>query len=194
MRKRYLILLFLSIAAQVAVAESKELPGDSIYRIQGVWTSSLESQIRLSTLSGKPTLIALVYTHCKAVCPLIVRTMKQIELKVGSRANYVLVTLDPERDSAKVLTEFATLHDLKSPPWILLNGSVAQTRELSVALQLKQSPEADGEFVHTNAFITLDSEGKILGSQAGGSEPEPTLRMLLPLIGGNLNENNKAVN
>ena len=193
MRKGYLILFFVLVGAQFAVAERKDLPTDSMYRVGGVWASSEGSEVSLSSFSGKPTVIALVYTHCKAICPAIVGTMKRIELKFGKRVNFVLVTLDPERDSPKVLTEFAAVHELKSPPWSLLNGTVAQTRELSVALQLKQSPEADGEFVHTNAFIVLDSQGRFLGSQAGGSDPELTVGLIAPLLAGSSSEESEAV-
>ncbi len=40
--------------------------------------------------------------------------------------------------------------------------------ELSVILQLKQKKAADGEFIHSNLIVALDSEGGILGSVTGG--------------------------
>ncbi len=159
-----------------------ELPGDSIYKIESVWTASHGRKTSLSAFAGKPALVAMFYTHCTSVCPAIVQTLKRVEPKVGTRAQFVLVTLDSERDNMKVLSEFAALHGLTGSQWTLLTGSADQVRELSVALQLKQSPAANGEFIHTNAITVLDSSGRIVGSNPGGADPEQLLQILAPLL------------
>ena len=53
---------------------------DSVFNINDVWTSSEGKPVQLSQLNGKPTVIAMVYTSCQYVCPMIVSDMQRLSL------------------------------------------------------------------------------------------------------------------
>ena len=198
MFKKFLICCLLLVEVSSAGAENltpqsgSEPAIDSIYSASELWTSSEEKKIRLGSFSGKPVLIALVYTRCRSICPTIVNTMKQVESKYGSKLQYVLVTLDSDRDTPPELAAFAVRRGLRSPPWTLLTGPEDQTRELSVVLQVKQAGTADGEFIHTNVIIVLDSEGRIIGGQPGGSDVDSFRPLIDPLVGNDKVNNGKS--
>ena len=87
---------------------------DSLFNINDVWTSSEGKQVQLSQFNGKPTVIAMVYTSCQYVCPMIVSDMQKIEKSLSKaengKVNYAVFSFDPDRDTPEKLKEFASSH------------------------------------------------------------------------------------
>lgn len=134
----------------------------SVYLLPGDWRDQHDALRPLSSLAGRPQVVAFVYTHCTFACPRIVARMKEIEGRVadgGSDVGLVLVSIDPERDTAERLATYAASTRLDPERWTLLNGSDDQILELSVLLGVQYRATSDGEFAHTNALILLDEVG-----------------------------------
>lgn len=142
----------------------------SVLDVSSRWDSILDGQtgVTLKSFSGKPIALALVYTSCPAVCPVIVETMKGAETALsGADARFLLVTLDPETDSPARLKAFAAKHGLDSHHWVVLRGSPEDTRELSVALSLKYARAEREQFVHSNTITVVAPSGTIAGRVPG---------------------------
>jgi protein SCO1/2 len=77
--------------------------------------------------SGKITLLYFGYTHCPDVCPLIMayiaQALKQLPTKVSSQIDVVFVTVDPARDTPRVLRSWLNAID---PNDVGLTGSITQ--------------------------------------------------------------------
>jgi protein SCO1/2 len=66
--------------------------------------------VQLSSLRGRPVLVAFIYTGCKTACPLLTARMARLQQKLAkARADAVLVSVsvDPQRDDAATLARFA---------------------------------------------------------------------------------------
>lgn len=134
----------------------------SVYQLTGDWRDQHDALRPLSSLAGRPQVVAFVYTHCSFACPRIVARMKEIESRVaglGSDVGLVLVSIDPERDTPERLATYAESTRLDPDRWTLLNGSDDQILELSVLLGVQYRATDDGEFAHTNALILLNEIG-----------------------------------
>lgn len=134
----------------------------SVYQLPGDWRDQRDALRPLSSLAGRPQVVAFVYTHCSFACPRIVARMKAIESRtaeLGSDVGLVLVSIDPERDTPERLADYAAGTRLDPDRWTLLNGSDEQILELSVLLGVQYRATGDGEFAHTNALILLDEVG-----------------------------------
>ena len=79
----------------------------SLYQLDSTWTTDLNQQIKLSALTGRVQIVALIFTSCQFACPLIVHDLQRIDdalpANARSRTDFTLVTIDVERDTPGVL-------------------------------------------------------------------------------------------
>lgn len=141
----------------------------------------------IAAMGGRPLVVAMVYTTCAHTCPLIIADLKQLEgaLTAEQRAamTFVLVSLDPERDTPARLKAFATASRLDPAHWTLLTGTRTDVRMLAAALGVRYRPGGSGEIDHTNALTILDASGAIAYQQRGvGSGSDDARRALLGLL------------
>ena len=67
--------------------------------------------VSLAALRGKAVFVTFVYTHCPNVCPLIVSGLAAASRALGpeaAKARFIAVTIDPKRDTPKVVKTFLT--------------------------------------------------------------------------------------
>lgn len=166
------VTLLLALSDQVYAGDSKaNLPDDSIYHLDSEWVTQDEQTINIQSLSGKQQLVSLIYTHCMHTCPTIVATMQNIEKKlpqdVLDNTEFVLVSLTPVSDTAKVLKDFAEKRKLNPERWTLLTGDKQDVRSLAMALNIRYKKSEDNEVAHSNMFTLLDEQGRIVFQEVG---------------------------
>lgn len=154
----------------VLPANGAEPPDNSLYQLKSPWTDQEGRTAPLARFQGTPVLIAMIYSHCRDMCPLTIESMKKIELDWQKRSSHpfhlVLVSLDSERDKPTVLKEFAKSLDLDQEHWSLLSGKASDIRKLAALLGVNYRAMGDGEFSHSNLIALLDSQGRLIFSQA----------------------------
>jgi protein SCO1/2 len=163
-------------------------PSDySIYHAASTWTDQEGRRLPLGDLAGKPRVVAMVYTSCAYACPRIMLDMKRIEGELGDRADdvgFVLVSIDPERDTPERLAEFAAGSRLDPDRWTLLTAGEGDLLELAALLGVQYRQTAPGEWVHSNLITILDPDGVVVHRQLGlGTDPSETVSVLRTLIG-----------
>ena len=143
----------------------------SIFRLGADWTDDRGQSVRLDSLRGRPVVLALFFTSCEHSCPFIVRDMKamQAALSAGAsgRTQFVLVSIDPERDSAAALKGFRAKHKLGDEHWTLLTGSHEAIRLLSEKIGFNYAPGSKTQFAHSLLVTILDGKGEVAHQQAG---------------------------
>ena len=161
--------------AAAAAAAAAAPAGASLYALDGAWRDARGATLRLADLAGRPRVVALVYTSCHTTCPLILRDLKAIEASLPAaareRVGFVLVSIDPARDTPGRLAEWGAAAGLDPARWTLLSGSDASTRELAVALGIRYQALPGGEVAHTNAITVLDAGGAIAHLRPDREEP-----------------------
>ena len=161
---------------------------NSLFNISDTWTTSQNKPFRLKELSGKPTVITMVYTSCQMVCPVVVENVKKVEKSLPSndegKVNFAVFSFDPDRDTAEQLKTFAKDHKIESPAWTLAYGNAAAVRKLAVALGIKYKKTKSGDFEHDTIITILDGEGVIKYQQnALGKTTEGASLMLRKMLG-----------
>jgi protein SCO1/2 len=155
----------------------------SLYELPSEWRDQRGDTVRLSQLAGAVRVVAMVYTSCQATCPLIVADLKRIEaaLPPDRRADvgFVLVSLDPERDTPGRLAAWAEQTRLDPARWTLLAGGDDDVRELAATLDVRYQAQADGELAHTNGLTVLDRSGGIIHRQVGLGDTDATIEAVL---------------
>lgn len=153
--------------------------GYSLYDLPSVWRDQRGDTVRLPALAGKVRVLAMVYTSCQATCPLIVADLKRIERALPpdrrDRVGFILVSLDPARDTPGRLAEWAARTGLDPARWTLLAGGDDAVRELAAALDVRYQPQPDGELAHTNGLTVLDAAGGVAHRQLGLGDTDATI-------------------
>ena len=159
---------------------SAPLPAASLYQVDAPWTTDDGTTTTLADLRGTPAVIVVGYTSCGYACPLLVQDMKNIAARLpdGAPVRYVLVSMDPERDTPAKLRAFRDAHDLDAD-WTLLTGSAEDVRTLAALLGVRYRPDEDGAIAHSNVVTVLDADGVVVARQAGlGADPAPAVAAL----------------
>lgn len=157
---------------EVAVNDS-----ESLYQMDGKWTTQNGKTFQLSELKGKIPVVAMVFTSCTYACPKIIEDIQSVKRQVPADKKdqmvYVLISFDTERDTPERLKEYAANQQLDDQ-WILLHGDEDEVREMSMLLNVKYKKQPNGDFAHSNEVTLLDTEGTIAAQVEGlGKDQKP---------------------
>ncbi len=64
--------------------------------------------------AGRPSAIFFGYTHCPEICPTTLNDISIVAAELGATAddiNFAFVTIDPERDTVELLSQYMTSFD-----------------------------------------------------------------------------------
>jgi protein SCO1/2 len=180
-RARVLLLALiagLNLAIPGFAIPQARLPADSVYQLDIMLSDQRGHEFQLADKRGRVLLVAMFYTSCPYVCPLIIDSAKGIERALGAdqraRLGLLLISLDPTRDDTAALKSVANKRKLDPEHWTLARTDDASVRKLAAVLGVRYRALVDGEFNHTSALVLLDAEGRKLASSARlGPEPDP---------------------
>jgi protein SCO1/2 len=83
-------------------------------------------------VTDKIVVMSFIYTSCTTVCPVVssimAKVQKQLGARVGSEVQLVSISIDPQRDDAKRLNDYARTFQ-NGPGWSWLTGSVQSVNE-----------------------------------------------------------------
>jgi protein SCO1 len=147
-------------------SDGRPLPAESVYQVEAKLIRAGGGPVEWRSLRGMPPVVTMFYSTCRAVCPMIVESARAVQrsLPEGDRAHmgFVLVTMDPARDTPETLARVQRERHLDAPNWILLQPAAADVRPLAAILGVRYRALADGEFNHTTTLVLLDAEGRVL--------------------------------
>ena len=141
----------------------------------------------LADFRGKAVVIFFGYTQCADVCPTTMMEMKSVLQQLGAdaqRVQVLFITLDPERDTREVLSNYVPAFD---PGFLGLSGDMETTaktaKEFRVFYQ-KQAGSTPGSYTldHTAGSYVFDLRGRVrlfVRHGDGGANLIADLRTLL---------------
>ncbi|GEO42966.1 SCO family protein [Skermanella aerolata] len=116
-------------------------------------------------LRGRPTLLVFGFTHCPDVCPTSLSYVANALQALGPQAEdvrSVFLTVDPERDTAQVMSEYTALFDER------ILGVTGKPEEVTTALKslgafARKAPLDGGGYNvdHTASMLLLDAQGRL---------------------------------
>jgi protein SCO1/2 len=120
----------------------------------------------LEEFRGKVVVVFFGFTQCPDICPTTMAEVAEVRRRLGpqgSKVQGVFVSVDPERDTDAVLTEYIKTMD---PSFVALRGSVDQVtqaaREFKVFFQKVPSRDGKGYTMdHTAGAFVFDPQGHV---------------------------------
>jgi protein SCO1/2 len=113
---------------------------------------------------GKVVLLAFGYTNCPDVCPITLAQFKQIKAGLGGDAalvRFVLITVDPERDTPERLKQYLGSFDPEFTGLTSSRSDLERVWQEYGVFQEKQAPDSSGNYAvdHTARIYAIDKGG-----------------------------------
>ena len=144
--------------------------------------NQLGDSVNLYDIQGKVIVADFIFTSCAYICPKLTTNMAKMQqsfLKGGdpmkkidtSEVQFVSFTIDPERDSASRLKQYADKYGVDHDNWWFLTGAKDSIynfifQELKVDKYESDGP-LDPNFAHTQRFVLLDKTFRVRGFYNG---------------------------
>lgn len=165
-------------------AVNSEISETSIFNLEHKWLNQNADSFQLAQLQGRPSVVAMIYTHCNFSCPRIVADMREIESLVPkdklNDVNFVLISIDPENDRPDTLLRFLNENEMDPAHWILLTGEINQVEDMAAVLGFKYKKSTAMDFAHSNLITAFDANGEqIMQTEGFGSAKQEMVDRLL---------------
>lgn len=121
------------------------------------------------------TLLFFGFTHCSSICPTTLDMMNRAYKTLHAAhpdLQVVLVSLDPERDTASALTQYT--HSF-NPAFIGATGKIQEVRKLQSQLGIFSARDNTGDnyqIQHTSSILLINPKGEWNGLFKSGMKPE----------------------
>jgi protein SCO1 len=153
-------------AHMMQMEAARPLTGASLYNLPSRWTDQDGKTVDLQSLRGEPVVLAMAYTSCKDICPLIVANMQAIEKAAAARhvkgLSFAFFSLDSRLDTPERLKTYADEHGLDARNWSLFNSDDKAVRDLAAALGVRYRADGQGGYDHSSVITLLDAQGEIV--------------------------------
>jgi protein SCO1 len=183
-------LLAFSTAAlgTVYIISSRAVHGVTATRIGGPFTlvDDTGAMVTEKTLAGKPYIMYFGYTFCPDFCPTTLLDLSRWIEKLGpdaDRFNYVLVTVDPERDTVQSLHTYLSSFDKRIRGYTGTPAEIAQIAK-EYRVYYKKIPTEDGGYAMDHSAITylMGSDGKFVTMIAYQEDDASALAKLRSIV------------
>lgn len=119
---------------------------------------------KLEDFRGKAVVLFFGFTQCPDICPTTLAEIAGAMKKLGpdaDRVQVLLVTVDPERDTPKLLADYVTAFD---PRFLALRGDLAATQRVAKDFKIyfeKRKTGAGYTVDHSAQSYVLDTQGRL---------------------------------
>jgi protein SCO1 len=164
------VALPLAAGAEVGRAGQKTAavagPADGLPKIS--LTDQNGRTVMLSSLKGKPALVAFIHTSCEGPCELITAEMKSVARSLGpefkSDVTMISITTEPKEDRSRELLAYAKAQGVDADGWVFVTGTPEEIRGLlSRYGVLAEQSHSD----HVLDLFLLDADGAAVRRYSG---------------------------
>ena len=128
------------------------------------WEDQGGHPFRIRDFSSGRVVLTMAYTQCKKTCPMItlvkLKKMQKLYDEKHWKADFFVITLDPEGDTVEVLRKFQVRMGLDRDNWHFIRTNKSETRLYAKKLGLGGYWEMDDHIQHEFKIWVLDSENK----------------------------------
>jgi len=152
------LLLVLALGAS-PLADIGPAPATRLTDIQG-------KPFALDSLRGKAVVVSFVYTTCTGTCPATTLRLRSVQDALqkeglwGKKVHFVSVTLDPTRDRAEVLADYARLYKADPSAWHFLTGPPDQVAKVLADWGMWAKVGPSGVLDHPSRVFLVDPQGR----------------------------------
>ena len=168
----------LTLIASCSALAASQLPSDSLWQLPDTFIDQDGRAFTLDSRRGHPQLVAMFYSSCTNVCPLMINTAlavdKALTPQERAKLRVLMISFDTLNDTPEALRSLANERNLDHTRWTLSRGDEEGVRAMAALLGVRYRRLEDGGFNHTSAVFLLDSDGRLLAkTERIGGPPDP---------------------
>ena len=135
-------------------------------------TTQQGAPLTLSDMKGKIWVADFIFTNCPTICPAMTQEMARLQSEfVADPVYFVSYSVDPERDTPRVLSRYAKAYGADERRWHFLTGNKADIYELAEDGFSLAAGHNGTELLHSTRFVLVAPDGNIYGSYDSRSKP-----------------------
>jgi len=147
-----------------------QIPNFKFLNQDSVWVSE-------KNYEGKIYVADFFFTTCPTICPKMKTQMLRIYQRYWNNERVLLLShsIDPNYDQPHVLKAYANRMEIDAKKWNLVTGNKEEIYKIgqkSYMVSAQEDPNEAGGFVHSGAFILVDSKRHVRGIYDGTKEVE----------------------
>lgn len=133
--------------------------------------------VSLKTFNNKIMVVNFFYTNCPTICNQVNQNISKLtaEYAPNKITRFVTITVDPQRDSAPVLKQYAKKFNADANKWLFLTGDTSTIYSLARQGFLVNALDAgNGDFIYSDKIMLIDESRHIRGYYSGTSDDDIT--------------------
>ena len=135
-------------------------------------TNQQGKPLGLSEMAGKIWIADFIFTNCPTICPAMTQEMARLQSEfVADPVYFVSFSVDPERDTPKVLARYATAYGADDRRWHFLTGDKAEIYQLAEQGFSLAAGHKGSEILHSPRFVLVKADGNIHDFYNSQSKP-----------------------
>jgi protein SCO1/2 len=133
------------------------------------FTDQSGQDVSTNDLRGQPWVASFIFTKCAGPCPRVTQSVQSLFKTYRDKdVRFVTFTVDPARDTPKVLADYASFYEADVEKWFFLTGDRDKLYRLINASFLmpvreEENPEPGYEIIHTLNICLVDPTGRVVG-------------------------------
>ena len=149
----------------VSKSDAVSVPDFSLTTQQG-------EPLALSDMKGKIWVADFIFTNCPTICPAMTQEMARLQSEfVADPIYFVSFSVDPERDTSRVLSRYAKAYGADDRRWHFLTGNKADIYELAADGFSLAAGHNGTELLHSTRFVLVTPDGNIYDYYDSRSKP-----------------------
>jgi cytochrome oxidase Cu insertion factor (SCO1/SenC/PrrC family) len=175
--KHFVLALCLSVPVLLASGCKKEPDLTRFYPLPDFsLTDQTGATVTLAELKGRVWVADFIFTNCGGTCPMMTEKMRKLQDAMPAEIRMVSFTVDPDRDTSKVLAAYAAERGATRDRWLFLTGDKQSLYDLCIKgfkLPLDESAGTPAEpIAHSTRFVLVDRQGEVRGYYSATEEED----------------------
>jgi len=139
--------------------------------------NQLGDTITQANFENKIYVADFFFATCPSICPIMSQNIAVLQEEFSDRPEVMFLShsVTPEIDSVAALYDYGELYEANPERWMLTTGDKKHIYELARKSYFAVLDEGDGgkqDFIHTENFILVDTDGRLRGFYDGTSEAD----------------------
>lgn len=128
-------------------------------------TERSNKPLGLADLKGKIWIADFIFTTCPGPCPILTQKMSQMQtaMQYADDVKLVSFSVDPERDTPEILSQYADSYGAQPDKWYFLTGDKKEIYNFAIKSLKLNITEEDNTIIHSTMFVLVDKNGHIRG-------------------------------
>lgn len=148
--------------------------GDTIYHNipDFVFVNHEGNVITSKDFENKIYVADFFFASCKTICPKMTGQLQRVQENFKAQRELKLIshTVNPDRDSIQILSQYARRYMAKSGKWHFVTGNKKEIYDIARNGYFVTATEGDGgpeDFIHSEKLVLVDKQKRIRGYYDG---------------------------